>query len=164
MQANVVVKRMPYVIVPSPAKRTNLFRSVTSCKKLQEKSEIFMTVIMDATRGCGAEKLWTKRLLEFSQQQFTCFYRWQKMYRVPRFFPRNLQIVWANHYNCWMMNRQGKPARGMQAGRRANIDSSTWLLCNPNNVFSIQVETNANQANWLKRSPCSLLKLHQNWL
>lgn len=35
MHANVVVKRMPYVIVPSPAKRTNLFGSVTSCKKLQ---------------------------------------------------------------------------------------------------------------------------------
>lgn len=34
MHANVVVKRIPYVTVPSPFKRTNLFRSVTSCKKL----------------------------------------------------------------------------------------------------------------------------------
>lgn len=34
MQASVVVNRIPYVTVPSPFKRTNLFRSVTSCKKL----------------------------------------------------------------------------------------------------------------------------------
>lgn len=37
MHARVVVNRIPYVIAPSPDKRTNLFRSVTSCKKLNER-------------------------------------------------------------------------------------------------------------------------------
>ena len=35
MQASVVVKRMPYVMEPSPFSRTILFCSVTSCKKLE---------------------------------------------------------------------------------------------------------------------------------
>uniref|UniRef100_A0A1A9VSX0 Uncharacterized protein n=1 Tax=Glossina austeni TaxID=7395 RepID=A0A1A9VSX0_GLOAU len=36
MQAKVVVKRIPYVTEPSPPNRTNLLRSVTSCRKLFE--------------------------------------------------------------------------------------------------------------------------------
>lgn len=37
MHASVVVNLMPYVTDPSPANRTSLFRSVTSCRKLSEK-------------------------------------------------------------------------------------------------------------------------------
>ena len=36
MHANVVVKRIPYVMAPSPLSRTSLFLSVTSCRKLRK--------------------------------------------------------------------------------------------------------------------------------
>lgn len=45
MQASVVVKRMPYVILPSPFSRTSLFLSVTSCKKLEQLIHIIMLSI-----------------------------------------------------------------------------------------------------------------------
>lgn len=80
MQARVVVKRMPYVTEPSPPKRTNLLRSVTSCKKLN-KSKAF-------------------RFDEFYQVKLftlTCFCHLQKMYPAPISFRQSHPTALTHH-------------------------------------------------------------------
>lgn len=50
MHASVVVNLMPYVTDPSPANRTSLFRSVTSCRKLWEKKDKNRVCELDVQR------------------------------------------------------------------------------------------------------------------
>lgn len=134
MQASVVVKRIPYVTEPSPANRTSLFRSVTSCRKL-----------------CGEDGKLICITLAVCQ---TYFCRWRRMYREPKFSPQNppttLSCPWSPPRRRWCSctrSPRGSPSSVNRHWRlTAHLSSTDWdtsWLCNPKTWFKLSTSVSA---------------------
>lgn len=111
MHARVVVNRIPYVMTPSPDNRTNLFRSVTSCKKLWAEKRVKLAILhvnrnirMRVTQKAVdlESKLFVETPLSFllspnlkiyHYKSLTYFCRLRKTYQEPKFVRQSLRIV-----------------------------------------------------------------------